>query len=230
MHTSSIATVAALAIGATAAPWNRHFGWGGWNGWGFNGGSGMCMNDAQANVVANNFKATIAAYTNATASAVLTSDVQDFSDSVIELIDGGCPSSAAAGGPAPYIPLGSATFASLAAFEAGQGGQPNITFNILNVWHNCDTVTLRWRGPMPNPGPFPPPPTVQEQVTGIIVLETTFVSWSAPQPFLINTIYSEFNSGAWLYDLGIFNPQGCGTASKRSLGARAVPAGMVVRS
>lgn len=90
---------------------------------------------------------------------MLTTDVHDYSDSVIELIDGGCPNSSP--GPAAYIPLGSATFDSRATFEAGQGGQPNITFELLNVWHNCDTVTLRWRSP--NPGP--PPEVGQEQVT-----------------------------------------------------------------
>lgn len=26
------------------------------------------------------------------------------------------------------------------------------------------------------------------------------------EPWIINTVYSEFNSGAWLYDLGIFVP------------------------
>ncbi|KAK4569858.1 25S rRNA (adenine2142-N1)-methyltransferase [Recurvomyces mirabilis] len=223
MYTSTIATVATFTLGAAAAPWG-HFGWGGWNGWGFNGGSGECMNDAQAQQVANNFKGLISAYTNDLANAVLTTDVQDFSDSVIELIDGGCPSSSP--GPAPYIALGSPTFTSLATFEAGQGGQPNITFNILNVWHNCDTVTVRWRGPLPNPGPIPPPPAVQEQVTGIIVLETSFNGWQSAQQFLIQTIYSEFNSGAWLYDLGIFTPAGCSGSARRDAVAQALPAGM----
>ncbi|KAK3059566.1 25S rRNA (adenine2142-N1)-methyltransferase, partial [Teratosphaeriaceae sp. CCFEE 6253] len=82
------------------------------------------MNDAQANKVANNFRSLIAAYTNDLANAVLSPTVHDYSDSVNELIDGGCPS-----GP---VALGAATFDSLAAFEAGQGGQPNITFDLLN--------------------------------------------------------------------------------------------------
>ncbi|TKA38224.1 hypothetical protein B0A54_09164 [Friedmanniomyces endolithicus] len=129
--------------------------------------------------------------------------------SVIELIDGGCPS-----GP---IALGSATFASRASFEAGQGSQPNLTFNILNVWHNCESVTVRWRLPMPNPVATAAP-AVQEEVTGIAVLETVWNGWRSPQQFLINMIYSEFNSGAWLYDLEIFKPANCAAARRmRSL-------------
>jgi hypothetical protein len=44
-------------------------------------------------------------------------------------------------------------------------------------------------------------------ITGIIVLETTKADNNGP--WLINTVYSEFNSGAWLVDLGIFKPQNC---------------------
>ncbi|KAK5116638.1 hypothetical protein LTR62_007312 [Meristemomyces frigidus] len=155
-----------------------------------------CMDDDQALVVANNFASLVSAYTQADAEAVLSPTFSDYSDSVIALIDSGCPS-----GP---VPLGVATFSSRAQFEQGQGGQPNITFNIQNVWHNCDTVTLRWKGPQPNPGPGAPSP--QAPVTGIIVLETQFQGFNCPQPFLINTVYSEFNSAAWLYDLNVFMP------------------------
>jgi len=202
MRTSIIASLGLIALSASAAP---H--------WGNGDGNSHCMDDTQANQVAENFRDLIAAYTNATAEAVLSTDIHDYSDSVITLIDAGCPS-----GPDA---LGAATFDSLASFEAGQGGQPNITFELLKVWHNCDTVTLRWRSPTPNPGPGPAP-AAQEQVTGIVVLETAFNGYDSAQPFLIETIYSEFNSGAWLYDLEVFQPN-CSTAAKRSV-ARSLPA------
>ncbi|KAK0869600.1 25S rRNA (adenine2142-N1)-methyltransferase [Friedmanniomyces endolithicus] len=181
MRNSILACVGLLAANAIAAPNN---GGDPWNGWGYSG-NGRCLNDDQANKVANNFASLISAYTTTLANSVLTTTVQDYSDSVIELIDGGCPS-----GP---IALGSATFASRASFEAGQGSQPNITFNILNV---CTT----------------------EEVTGIAVLETVWNGWRSPQQFLINMIYSEFNSGAWLYDLEVFKPANCAGARRtRSL-------------
>lgn len=63
--------------------------------------------------------------------------------------------------------------------------------------HNCDTVTIRWLSKGPGQEP--------EQVTGIIVLETVNLS----NTWLIKTVYSEFNSGAWLVNLGIFKPSNC---------------------
>lgn len=90
--------------------------------------------------------------------------------------------------------LGEPTFDSLEAFKEGQGSQPPIPFEILQLWHTCDTVVIRWRT------------TVQEGatqiVTGIIVMETEYKDGD----FLIDTVYSEFNSGAWLVDLGVFDP------------------------
>ena len=181
-----------------------------------------CLNDTAASRVADNFASLIRAYTVANANHYLTSDFHDYSDSVITLIDSGCPSGAPAGSPLPFVPLGSPTFDSLAAFEAGQGSQPNVTtFKILNVWHGCKAVTLRWRATQPNPyqgapGSLPdaPPIDAQEQVTGIIVLETISSNGEggATEPYLIQTVYSEFNSGAWLYDLGVFKPANCSSS------------------
>jgi len=189
------------------------------------GRSNTCLNDGSAWKVANNFKTLISAYTDTAAEAYLCTDVHDYSDSVITLIDSGCPATAPAGSPLPFVPLGSATFDSISSFEEGQGGQPNVTFDILNVWHGCNEVTVRWRSPKPNPypgapGSLPNAPAAEEQVTGIVVLEVAFNGWQSAQPYLIDTIFSEFNSGAWLYDLGVYVPANCSAAAKRSLDAR----------
>jgi len=151
-----------------------------------------CLTYDQATVVANNFGSLISAYSVADANKYLTVDYTDYSDSVTELINGGCT------GPQP---LGAATFTSRASFEAGQGSQPDIPFQILNLWHTCDTVVIRWRTAL-----------TPEFVTGIIVMETTYEPNNAAEPFKINTVYSEFNSGAWLVDLGVFTPS-CNTTS-----------------
>ncbi|KAK3109518.1 hypothetical protein LTR53_017148 [Teratosphaeriaceae sp. CCFEE 6253] len=161
-----------------------------------------CMSADEANQVALNFNHLISDYSDELANASLTVGFVDYSDSVSTLIDSGCT------GPQP---LGVATFDSRAAFIAGQGGQPNIPFDQLNVWYNCDTVFLRWRTTLDFTTPAP------EFVTGIIVLETTSAAGSA-QPWLINTVYSEFNSGAWLVDLGVFVPN-CTVPSRRLLRA-----------
>lgn len=157
-----------------------------------------CLTDSAASRVANNFATLIHAYSDSFAEQVLCTDFTDYSDSVAELINSGCPN-----GPQP---LGAATFTSLADFQAGQGAQPDIPFEILNVWHNCDTVTMRWVTSAPG--------TVQpeEPVTGIVVMETIFAG--GEESWLIETVYSEFNSGAWLYDLGVFVPSCNSTEAK----------------
>ena len=157
-----------------------------------------CLSAAEATTVANNFRATIAEpFDVAFVKATFAIDFEDFSDSVNELINAGCPTGNAT--------LGAATFDGRAAFIAGQSSQPPITFNTLKIWYNCDTVILRWM--TPNPGTIT---TAQEEVTGIIVIEVKANERrdgsAAQNPWLIETVYSEFNSGAWLYDLGIFVP------------------------
>jgi hypothetical protein len=63
-------------------------------------------------------------------------------------------------------------------------------------------------------------------ITGIIVLETTQPDGNAP--WLINTVYSEFNSGAWLVDLGIFKPQNCSAGATAPAPASAAAPAMSV--
>lgn len=50
-----------------------------------------CMTYDEASTVANNFKELINSYSNESAIAYLTPDFTDYSDSVSELINGGCP-------------------------------------------------------------------------------------------------------------------------------------------
>ena len=124
------------------------------------------------------------------ATEALAIDFHDYSDGVNELINAGCS------GPNT---LGDATFDSRTAFINGQKTQPPIPFEILNLWHTCSTVIMRWRSSAP--GHVKP----EQIVTGIVVIETVQNSDStSSQPWLMETVYSEFNSGAWLYDLGNF--------------------------
>lgn len=60
-------------------------------------------------------------------------------------------------------------------------------------------------------------------------METEYQKDNAEEPFLIDTVYSEFNSGAWLVDLEVFTPPVCPappppSAVKRSLGSFKAPA------
>lgn len=57
------------------------------------GRSSTCLSDQEAQGVADNFRNLIADYSDALANASLTEDFVDYSDSVIELINNGCPNS-----------------------------------------------------------------------------------------------------------------------------------------
>ncbi|KAK4565686.1 hypothetical protein LTR86_003534 [Recurvomyces mirabilis] len=145
-----------------------------------------CMSYDAATKVANNFQTLIAAYTDALAEQVMTVDFTDYSDSVTSLIDSGCQ------GPQP---LGAVTFDSRASFMAGQKAQPAIPFEILNLWYACEgPVVIRWRSAQ-----------TPEIITGNIVIEVERAT-DGSEPWLIKTVYSEFNSGAWLVNLGVFKP------------------------
>ena len=114
------------------------------------------------------------------------------------MINNGCPTGAAT--------LGAPTFASRKQFIQGQSGQAPIGFHILKQIHTCTDVVIRWRVQNPAAG-TPNEVTPEQQVTGIIIIETVPNSKAnTDQPFLIQTVYSEFNSGAWLYDLGLTRP------------------------
>merc|ERR1712072_770560 len=171
---STIIAAASLAIGAIATPFQKR------------DCNETCMTYEQATVVANNFKTLIANYSDALADQTLSTDFIDYSDSVTELINSGCT------GPQP---LGEPTFDSLESFKAGQGAQPPIPFEILNLWYACEgPVVIRWRSAQS-----------PEIITGNIVMETERAQGGA-EPWLIKTVYSEFNSGAWLVNLGVFTP------------------------
>ena len=81
---SAIITAAALFTAALAAP-NASLGKK------FEARGAKCMSDDDAQQVATNFKDLIANYSDDLADAAMTTDFSDYSDSVNELINGGCP-------------------------------------------------------------------------------------------------------------------------------------------
>ncbi|KAK4505983.1 hypothetical protein PRZ48_003948 [Zasmidium cellare] len=150
-----------------------------------------CLLDNNAQKVAENYKTLFSNYSPQFANQVLTSDVIDQSDSVNWLIANGtnCPP-----------PLGSTTFNGRTAFEAGQGSQPNMPFTILNVYHDCTNVFVRWKFDQTVQSP--------QQVQGISVLGTTLntdLTKLLTQPYLIKTVYAEFNVGAFITNLGYYH-------------------------
>ncbi|KAK7898126.1 hypothetical protein LTR67_004758 [Exophiala xenobiotica] len=111
-------------------------------------------------------------YKQDVSDATLAADFSDISDS-INFMAG--------------FPLGSVTFASKQAFDYGQGRlQPEVSVSTLNVWHDCNSITWRWRLSA-SPNAYP--------VNGInyMIIDSDGK---------IQKNYAEFDNGAWLQSYG----------------------------
>lgn len=96
------------------------------------------MTEAQATQVANFWPALIGNYTKTLAQEILAENYTDYSESALSL-NQVCPQ---VSGAAP--PLTAPVFTSRQQFEEGQGSQPAIDSQVLNIWPACTTVTLRY--------------------------------------------------------------------------------------
>ncbi|OAP58114.1 hypothetical protein AYL99_07204 [Fonsecaea erecta] len=170
MRSFTIAAAAALISSAYASPWTMGGLWGG------KFDPAKCLTQPSVDTLVTGFGQLISNYTDALAETILADNLTDFSDSINSLIG---------------QPVGGATFPSKAAFEAGQGSQPPVPFQLIAIEaYNCDTISLRWiAGLQPQP------------VKGITVLKASN-SQGQKDTWQISTIYTEFNSIAWLEDIG----------------------------
>ncbi|CAD0014776.1 unnamed protein product [Aureobasidium pullulans] len=153
------------------------------------GSNATCISASDASLIATSFGLTISNYTEALAVQLFTSNFTDQSDSVNTLIhEPGLQAS----------DLGSLTFSSKAEFLAGQGAQPPVPFVILNLWNTCNTVIIRW---LSDQSPLP------VQGISIATVEPAQAGegggfGTGAQKWQISAIVAEFNSGAWLGNLG----------------------------
>ncbi|KAG9637476.1 hypothetical protein KCU95_g17085, partial [Aureobasidium melanogenum] len=152
-------------------------------------GDATCISAPDASLIATNFGMTISNYTEPLAVQLFTNNFTDQSDSVLTLMH------------EPGLQaqdLGKLTFSSKANFLAAQGAQPNVPFEILNLWNTCNTVIIRWlsaQTPLPVQGisVATVQPAIRGQGGGF---------GTGAQKWQINNIVAEFNSGAWLGNLG----------------------------
>ncbi|KAK5175757.1 uncharacterized protein LTR77_000897 [Saxophila tyrrhenica] len=157
----------------------------------------QCMSIEDAQQVASNWQNLQSTYNEFSLSLAEESIAVGFSSyasSTNTLVNGGC---------SRPIPLNDPTMTSRKSFFEGQGAQRMISMRLLNMWHTCSTVVVRWRA---DPGPDP--------VVGITILEATPAAGGHAFPWLIETADSEFSSAAWLTNLGIFTPE-CSRNSSR---------------
>ncbi|KAG9672168.1 hypothetical protein KCU95_g17040, partial [Aureobasidium melanogenum] len=160
-------------------------------------GDATCISASDASLIATKFGMTISNYTEPLAIQLFTNNFTDQSDSVLTLMH------------EPGLrahDLGHLTFSSKSAFLAAQGAQPNVPFEILNLWNTCNTVIIRWlsaQTPLPVQGISVATvvPAIKGQGGGF---------GTGEKKWQIENVVAEFNSGAWLGNLGY--PE-CGSTS-----------------
>merc|ERR1712029_377783 len=94
-----------------------------------------CLTDEEAENMADVFRQLIQSYSDELAMNALTEDFVDYASVVNSLMNRGAQFPKNITGP---------TFDGRQAFMDGQGSQPEIPFETLNVFHGCRTVTVRW--------------------------------------------------------------------------------------
>jgi hypothetical protein len=136
----------------------------------------QCLTPESAQYLVSGYSSLLTAYTTANANQYLSDSFTDTSDSINFLIG---------------APLGSVTFPSKAAFEAGQGAQPPIDFQVLNIDAvTCDTIVFRWIAQVGT-----------QPVKGINIMVASNAN-GTDESWQIETNYSEFNSAVWVLDIG----------------------------
>ncbi|KAK4497752.1 hypothetical protein PRZ48_010405 [Zasmidium cellare] len=159
-----------------------------------------CITDDQANTIADILRQLISGYTLELALEVLTEDFIDYS-SAVNIIRN-------RGNDYPFT-VNDLTFENRAEFVAGHGTQPPIPFDVLKVWHGCDTTTVQWQSLRSGNGS--PTESNDVPVVGLGLLKTIPADNSFG--FQISELYSEFNSAAWLVNNGVFTPSAVTTSA-----------------
>ncbi|KAK6439417.1 hypothetical protein LTR95_004365 [Oleoguttula sp. CCFEE 5521] len=146
-----------------------------------------CLTSSKANEIAQTFGGIIQTYNNDVATALFADDFTDYSGSIQSLKNGGCL--------APFN-LTAPAFATKQQFQTESAGQPSVPFKVENVWFTCDVITVRWSVALK-----------PQVVGGVSILETRKCK-DSKYGWLIKRIFAEFNSAAWLADIGKLLP-GC---------------------
>ncbi|KAF1818061.1 uncharacterized protein K489DRAFT_298998, partial [Dissoconium aciculare CBS 342.82] len=149
-----------------------------------------CLTQTNAQAGAEIFRQLIQNYTNTLALEALTDDFVDYSSAVNLIRNRGNE------GP---IKVNGVSFDGRPQFMAAQGSQPQIPFDTLNVFWGCDHVAMRWQTLRSANGQKTERSRIP--VVGNAILHTVPDN-SNSYGFRIKTLYSEFNAGAWMLNLG----------------------------
>jgi len=145
-------------------------------------GKGLPYNTAVQ--IVNDFVSTLTAFNVDVATNLLAPTFTDHSDSINFLIG---------------APLGSATFPSPQAYIAGQGAQPPIGLEILAIdaITSDGVIVFRWTA------------SVGLEIIPVNGISVLYAIQSGPDPTIVGPggyqlgqLFSEFNSAAWVVDIG----------------------------
>ncbi|KAF7196991.1 hypothetical protein HII31_01691 [Pseudocercospora fuligena] len=156
-----------------------------------------CMTKEEAHIAADIFRRLIQEYTHELALEALTEDFVDYASSVNIIINKGASHPKDMNAP---------TFASRAAFIDGQGKQPQIPFETIKVFPGCRHVSMRWKTDRSANGHASEVDTIP--VHGNVIVEVEPSEPGNTFNWRVSHIWSEFNSAAWLVNLGVFKPGG----------------------
>jgi len=143
-----------------------------------------CLPYGTAVQLVNAFVSTLTNFEASVAENLLAPNFTDTSDSINFLAG---------------IPLGSVTFPSAEAFIEGQGSQAAIGLQVLNIDAvTCDgVIVFRWIA------------EVAEQIDSVKGIDILYAVKSGPDCYTVgptgyqlDAVYSEFNSAAWVLDIG----------------------------
>ncbi|KAK3711113.1 hypothetical protein LTR37_009900 [Vermiconidia calcicola] len=144
----------------------------------------QCLCEEDAYGIADNYGLLFSNYTNEFAAKVVTTDYHVQTDSVSWLSNNGTN--------CPYT-LGKWTYTNVTELQVAQSTQPNITWINTHVFWNCERVFVRWVSPLEN-----------QQVQGIsIILPEKNPRNDSAVPWLIKTVFAEFNTGSWVANFHI---------------------------
>ncbi|KAK3691213.1 hypothetical protein LTR37_018801 [Vermiconidia calcicola] len=162
-----------------------------------------CMTREDALKVAGTFQSLIQGYTKKEALAAITPDFVDHSSAVSIIIN--------KGGSEPED-VTKPVFTSRDEFMQGHGTQEPIPFETIKVWHTCEgVVSMVWQSTRSAQGQETEAAAIPVVGTAILETEPTENSSGIEREraeaggykYRIHTLWSEFNTAAWLVNNGV---------------------------
>lgn len=154
-----------------------------------------CLRTEDAHRIATNYGSLISGFSDTVAKNVLSPEFTMYSTStqdVIERCNTEKPFTTAR-----LTPL----FSGRNEFIRDQGAQAPLPYEQLNLWHSCDTITVRYHFRMSTFGDA----STEQNIVGMTTMRVSPAPENHPSSHWINTLYNEYNLRAYKALLGPCN-------------------------